>query len=242
MSNSLWPHGLKHARLPCPTPSPRVCPSSCVLNHCCHPTVSSSVAPFSFCLQSFPASGSFPVSQLFTSGLKYWNFSFSPSNAQAGLNYFRVDWFDLLAVQGTLKSVLQHHSSKALILWCLALFMVQLWHVYVTTRKTITLARWRVCLLQTAIWTPCWIHDVDGIPSTSSCPTCVFRKRWVPQPHAMLRHSCHMIRKPTSVINTKKQKKVIERERLEISSRKVEIPREHFMQRWVQERTEMVGT
>ena len=65
---SLWPHGLQHARLPCPFPFPRVCPSSCPLNWWCHPTISSSVALFSSCLQSFPASGSFPMSQLFVSG------------------------------------------------------------------------------------------------------------------------------------------------------------------------------
>ena len=68
MSDSLWPHGLQHTRLPCPSPSPRVCPSSCSLSQWCHPTISSSATLFSFCLQSFPASGSFPVTQLFTSG------------------------------------------------------------------------------------------------------------------------------------------------------------------------------
>ena len=78
----------------------------------------SSVAPFSSCPQSFPASGSFPISQFFTSGAKVWSFSFStsPSNEYSGLTPFRIDWFDLLAVQGTLKSLLQHHSSKASIL------------------------------------------------------------------------------------------------------------------------------
>ena len=68
MSNCLWPHGLQHARLPCPSPSPRVCSNSCPFSWWCHPSISSSVAPFSSCLQSFPASGSFPMSQLFTSG------------------------------------------------------------------------------------------------------------------------------------------------------------------------------
>ena len=73
--------------------------------------------------------------------LKYWSFSFSisPSNEYSGLVSFRMDWFDLLAVQGTLKSLLQHHSSKASILWCSAVFMVQLSHPYMTTAKTITL-------------------------------------------------------------------------------------------------------
>ena len=75
---------------------------------------------------------------------KYWSFSFSisPSNEYSGLISFRTDWFDLLAVQGTLKSLLQHHSSKASILWLSAFFMVQLSHPYVTTGKTIALTRW----------------------------------------------------------------------------------------------------
>ena len=73
----------------------------------------------------------------------YWNFSFSisPSNEYSGLISFRMDWLDLLAVQGTLKSLLQHHSSKASLLWCSAFFMVQLSHPYMTTRKTIALTR-----------------------------------------------------------------------------------------------------
>ena len=75
---------------------------------------------------------------------KHWSFSFSISlsNEYSGLISFRMDWFDLLAVQGTLKSLLQQHSSKALILWCSAFFMVQLSHPYMTTGKTITLTRW----------------------------------------------------------------------------------------------------
>ena len=107
-----------------------------------HPTISSSVALFSFCHQPFSASGSFPVSQLFAS--KYWSFSFSicPSSEYSGLISFRIDWFDLLAVQGTLKSLLQHHSSKASILWCSAFFMIQLSYPYMTTRKTIALTLW----------------------------------------------------------------------------------------------------
>ena len=75
---------------------------------------------------------------------KYWSFSFSisPSNEYSGLIFFRMDWLDLLAVQGSLKSLLQHHSSKASILWCSAFFMVQLSHPYMTTGKTIALTRW----------------------------------------------------------------------------------------------------
>ena len=97
------------------------------------------------CLQSFSTSGSFPMSQLFASGgPKYWSFSFniSPSNEYPGLISFRMDWLDLLAVQGTLKSLLQHHSSKASILWRSAFFIVQLSHPYMTTGKTIALTSW----------------------------------------------------------------------------------------------------
>ena len=115
MPNSLWPHGLQHTRLPCPPPTPRACSNSCPLSWWCHPTISSSAIPFS-CLWSFPASGShFLMSQLFTSGAKVLElFSISPSNEYSGLISFRMmDWFNLLAVQGTLKSLLQHHSSKA---------------------------------------------------------------------------------------------------------------------------------
>ena len=108
------------------------------------PTISSFVAPFSSCRQSFLASGSFPMSRLFTSWGKYWSFSFgiSPSNKYSGLVSFRIDWFDLLAVQGTLKSLLHHHSLKASILWCSASFTVQLSHLYMTTGKNIALTRW----------------------------------------------------------------------------------------------------
>ena len=232
------------AQLPCASLSPGVCPSG----QWYHPTISSSVVPFSSWPQSFPASGSFPVSQLFTSGgqstgasasasvlpiniqgwfplgltsfqfssvtqscltlcdpmdcstpglpdlrhswslLKlmstelvmpfnhlvlchprllppsvfptirvfsnesalhirwpmYWSFSFSisPSNQYSGLISFRIDWFDILAVQRTFKSLLQHHNSKASILRCSAFFMVQLSHPYMTTGKTIALTRW----------------------------------------------------------------------------------------------------
>ena len=99
MSDSLWPHGPQHARPPCPSPTPGVYPNSCPLSRC-HPTISSSVIPFP-CLQSFRASGSFPRSLFFTS-VKYWSFSFSISlsNEYSGLISFRIDWFDLLAVQG----------------------------------------------------------------------------------------------------------------------------------------------
>ena len=146
MSDSLWPHELQHARPPYPSPAPGVYPDSCPLSRWCHPTISSSVIPFSSCPQSFPASGSFQMSQVFTSGDQsiYWSFSFNinPSNEHPGLISFRMDWLDHLAVQGTLKSLLQHHSSKASILRHLAFFIVQLSHPYMTTGKAIALTRW----------------------------------------------------------------------------------------------------
>ena len=142
ISDPLWPHGLQHARLPCHSPSPRVCSNSCPLSQWCHPTISFSVAPFSSCPQSFLAPGFFPNELvLHITWPKYWRFSFSisPSNEYSGLISFKIDWFDLFAIQGTLKSLLQHHSSKASIFWRSAFFMVQLSHPYMTTGKTIAL-------------------------------------------------------------------------------------------------------
>ena len=144
MSDCLWPHGLQHTRLPCPSPTPGACTNSCSLSQWCHPTIWSSVVPFSSCLQSFPAPGSFlrNESVLRIRWPKYWGFSISPSDDYWGLTSFRVDWLDLLAVQGTLKSLLQHHSSKASVLLCWAFFMVQLSHPYVTTGRTTALTIW----------------------------------------------------------------------------------------------------
>ena len=144
MSNSLWPHEPQHARPPCPSPTPGVYPNSCPLSRWCHPTISSSVIPFSSCLQSLPAFRVFSnESSLCIRCPKYWSFGFnlSPSNEHPGLISFRMDWLDLLAVQGTLKSLLQHHRSKASILQCSAFFIVQLSHPYMTTRKTTALTR-----------------------------------------------------------------------------------------------------
>ena len=138
-------HGLQHARLPCPSPTARVCSNSCPSSWWYHPTISSSAVPFSSCLQSSPTSGSFVMSQFFVSGGQSigWSFSFSisPSNEYSGLTSFRMDWLDLLAVQGTLNSILQQHSSKASILQRSAFFIVQLSHPYITTGKTIALTR-----------------------------------------------------------------------------------------------------
>ena len=141
MSDSLRPHESQHASLPCPPPTPGVYPDSCPLSWWSHPTISSPVAPFSSCPQSLPASGSFPMSQLFAWGGQSIGFSLSisPSNEYPGLISFRMDWLDLLAVQGTLKSLLQHHSWKASVLQCSAFFTAQLSHPYMTTGKTIAL-------------------------------------------------------------------------------------------------------
>ena len=114
--DSLLPHGLQHTRPPCLSPTPGVHPNPCPLSSWCHPIISSSAVPFSSCLQSFSAWGSFPMSQLWASGGQSIGVTASTSvlsmNTQDYIS-FRMDWFDLLAVQGTLKSLLQHHSSKA---------------------------------------------------------------------------------------------------------------------------------
>ena len=109
MSDSLWPHESQHARPPCLPPTPGVHSDSCPLSQWCHTTISSSIVPFSSCLQSFPASGSFKMSQFFALGgqsIVSFNFSISPSNEYSGLISFSIDWFVLLAVQGTLKNSL----------------------------------------------------------------------------------------------------------------------------------------
>ena len=150
MSNSLWPHGLQYTRPPCSSPISGAYLNSRPSHRQCHPTISSSVVPRSSCPQSFPESESFPMSQFFTSGGQSIGASASASvlpmnignRFPLGLISFRMDWLDLLAVQGTLKSLLQHHTSKATILWCSAFFTVQLSHPYMTTGKIIALPRW----------------------------------------------------------------------------------------------------
>ena len=143
MSNSLWPHGLQHARPPCPLPTPRVYSNSCSLSQWCHPIISS-CRPLLLPPSIFPSIKVFSnESVLCIRWPKYWSFSFSnsPSNEYSGLISFRRDWFDLLVVQRTLKSLLQHHSSKASILWHSAFLIVQLSHPYMTIVKTIALTR-----------------------------------------------------------------------------------------------------
>ena len=146
MSDSLWSHGLQHARLLCPSLSPGVCSNSCPLSWWCHPTVSSSGAPFSSCPWSFPASRSFPMSWLFIPGGHSIGASASasvfPMNIQGWFPLGLTD-FDLFAVQGTLKSLLQHHTWKVSVLQYSTLFsIVQLSHPYMTTAKTIALIMW----------------------------------------------------------------------------------------------------
>ena len=144
VSNPLWPHGLQHASPLCPSPTPRVYPNSCPLSRWCHLTILS-CHPLLLLPSVFPSIRVFSnKSALSNRWPKYWSFSFSisPSNEYSGLISFRMDWLNLLAVQGTLKSLLQHHSSKASILWHSAFFRVQLSsHPYMTTGKTIALTR-----------------------------------------------------------------------------------------------------
>ena len=134
--------GLQLARLACPSPSPGICSNSCPLSQWCHPTILSSVTHFSSCPQSFPASGSSPMSWLFVSGGQSIGASISisvlPKNTQQLIS-FRIDLLDLLTVQGILKRLLQHHSSKESILQCSAFFIIQFSYPYMTTGKTIAL-------------------------------------------------------------------------------------------------------
>ena len=141
VSDSLWPHETQHARPSCPSPTPRVHSNSRPSSRWCHlilchpllllPPIPPSIRVFS------------NESTLHMRWPNYWSFSFSiiPSKEHLGLISLRMDWLDLLSAQGTLKSLLQHHSSKASILRCSAFFTVQLSHPYMTTGKTIALTR-----------------------------------------------------------------------------------------------------
>ena len=146
MSDFLWPHGLQHARLPCPSPTnshsllkliafQSVMPSNHLTLY--HPLL---LLPSIFLSTRIFSNESI----LHIRWPKYWSWSFSirPSNKYSGLISFRMDWVDLLGVKGTLKGLLQHHSSKASILQCSVFFMVQLAHPYMTTGKTIALTKW----------------------------------------------------------------------------------------------------
>ena len=143
LSEYLWAHGLQHNRLPCPSPTPRPCSNSCPWSRWCHPSISYYVVPSSSCLQSFTASGAFPMSQFFTSGGHNTGASASasvfPMNIQ---DWFPLGWMGWTSLQSKeLSSLLQHHSSKVSLLWCSDFFTVQHSYAYMTTGKTIALTR-----------------------------------------------------------------------------------------------------
>ena len=164
VSESLWPHGLQHARLPkYPSLSPGACSNSCPLS--CHTVILSSVVPFSSFFQSFPASGFFPMNWLFASSSQTIGVSASASVLAVSIQgwFFRIDWFDLLAVQGTLKNLPQHHSSKAsifshsafficieivvfLINYCVRILVNKLIPIFLSSRK---------------IHSPCFLNEVS---------------------------------------------------------------------------------
>ena len=141
MTDSLWPHGLQHARLPCPSPTPGAYSNSCPSSRWCHLVL---YHPLLCRLQFFPASRSFQMSQFFASGGQSIGVSAStsvlPMNIQ---DWFPLGWTGWISVLSKgLSSLLQHHSSKASILRCSAFFIVQLSHPYMTTGKTIALTKW----------------------------------------------------------------------------------------------------
>ena len=142
MSSSLRPHGLQHARLPCPSPTPGPCSNSHPSSQWCHPNISSSVIPFS-CLQSFPASEFFLMSQFFTSGGQSIGVSASasvlPMNIQ---DWPPLGWAGWISLQSKGLSRVFNTSSKSSFLQCSAFFIVQLSHPYMTTGKSIALTRW----------------------------------------------------------------------------------------------------
>ena len=128
MSNSLWPHGLQHSKLPCPSPTPGAYSNSCPSHQWCHPTISSCVIPFSSHLQSFPASGSFPMSQFFTSGGQSIGVSASASVLPMNIHdWFPLGWTGWISLQSKgLSRVFSNTEFKTIKIWCLAFFMVQL--------------------------------------------------------------------------------------------------------------------
>ena len=138
MSDSLQPHGLQHTRPSCPSPTPRVYFNSCPLRWWCHPITSSSVVPFSSCPQSFPASGSFQMSQFFTSSGQSIGVPDSASVLPMNTQDWSLGWTGWISLQskGKLKSLLQHHSSKASVLQCSTFFRVQFSHAYMKLEKS----------------------------------------------------------------------------------------------------------
>ena len=140
VSDSLRPHGLQHTRPPCPSPTPRVCSNSCPLSQWCHPTISSSVAPFSSCPQSFPASGSFPVSQLFSSRGQSIGPSVSASVPSMNIqSWFPLRLTGLISLLSTGLSRVFSSTTVQKHQFFGAFFIVPLPHLYMTTGKTIAL-------------------------------------------------------------------------------------------------------
>ena len=140
MSNSLQHHGMQHTSLLWPLLSSGACSNSHPLSQWCHPTISSSCHPLFLLPSIFPSIRVFSYESFFhIRWPNYWRFSFSitPFNEYSGLISFRIDWFDLLAVQGSLKSLFQHHSSKTSILQCSEFVIVQLSHLCMTTGKPV---------------------------------------------------------------------------------------------------------
>ena len=166
MSESLWPNGLKHTSLPCPSLSPGVCSNSCPLSPWYHPTISSSIAPFSSCPQSFPASRSLTVSQLFTSGGQSIGASASASVLPMSIQgWFPLGLTGLISLQSTWPSrVFFSNNLKASILWCSVFFMVQHSHLYVATGKTIALTIWTFV----SKWCLCFLIYCNNILSLLS--------------------------------------------------------------------------
>ena len=154
VSESLRPHGLQHARPPCPSSTLGVYSNSCPLSLWCHPTISSSVIPFSSCPQSFHIRVFSSESALCIRWPEYWSLSFniSPSNEYSGWIFFRIDWFALLAVQGTLKSLLYHDSSKASTLQWSAFFTVQLSRKFYCCSKVLNQGIFKTCWANS--WNP----------------------------------------------------------------------------------------
>ena len=175
VSDSLQPNALQHARLPCPSPTPGAYSNSCASSQWCHPSNHLILCHPLLLLPSI-----FPSIKVFSSESvlpirwpKYWSFSFSisPSNEHPGLIAFRMDWLDLLAVQGTLKSLLQHRSSKASILQHSAFFMVQLSHLYMTTGKVCAWDLLKEVAIIFITSTTVWPQVGSNREGTQPCPS-----------------------------------------------------------------------
>ena len=147
MSDSLWLQGLQHARLLCPSPSPRVYSNSCPLSRWCYLTTHPLLPPLLRLSSIFPSISAFSKLALHIRWIKNWNFSNSPFNEYWGLISFRINWFDLLVVQRTLKSLLQRHSSKVSILWCFPLWSTSYIYIWLLEKPSIALIIWTFVVL-----------------------------------------------------------------------------------------------